>query len=96
MQVGLIIIAVLLLLIGIVSMVTPIPGGIFLIVFGFGLLIYASPRAEKYIRIQRTQKKWINSAMTWVEDKMGANLSGTMRRTRPCFQINTPTQHNGA
>jgi hypothetical protein len=46
-------------------------------------MIYASGWAANWIRAKRINTAWVNKTMTWLEDKMGERLSGTMRRTRP-------------
>ncbi|MEP5762302.1 MAG: hypothetical protein ABJ327_23905 [Litoreibacter sp.] len=76
-------IAIIVLLIGSVSMFTPFPGGTLLIAGGCTLLICTSERAALKIKNTRRNKSWVNAPMTWVENKMGARLSGPMRRTRP-------------
>lgn len=48
-------------------------------------MIYASGRAANWIRAKRINTAWVNKTMTWLEDKMGERLSGTMRRTRPAM-----------
>ena len=76
-------IAVVLLLVGLVSMFTPMPGGTLLIAGGCALLICTSEKAAHKIQATRSDKKWVNGPMTWIENKLGARLSGPMRRTRP-------------
>jgi len=71
------------LLLGLVSMVTPIPGGVLLITIGGGMVICNSERAENYMRIKRQNFTRLDSAMNWMEKKMGNRLSGPLRRTRP-------------
>lgn len=74
--------AIIMLLIGLVSMVTPLPGGTLLIAGGCALLICTSQRAANWIARQRSLRGWVNRPMIWVEDKLGERLSGPMRRTR--------------
>lgn len=78
--------AYLMLLIGLVSMVSPIPGGTFLIAGGCAILICTNERTAGKIRNVRGNKPWVNTSMIWIEDKMGPRLSGPMRTTRPIAQ----------
>jgi len=73
----------ILLLLGLVSMVTPIPGGTLFIVVGGGMIICSSEKAEKYIRGKRLKHAGLNERMIWIEDKMGQRISAPLRRTRP-------------
>jgi len=75
--------AYIILLIGFVSMFTPIPGGTLLIVAGCTLLICSNARAAAKVKSLRTTKPMLNKTLTWVEDKMGERVSGPMRSTRP-------------
>jgi len=73
----------IMLLFGMVSMVTPIPGGILLIAVGGGMVICSSDRAENYIRGKRLKHPSLDKQMAWIEDKMGERISAPLRRTRP-------------
>jgi len=73
----------LLLLIGLVSMVTPIPGGTLLIATGGGMIICASETAARWVQACRRRFNRFNSVMTWIENKMGERISAPLRRTRP-------------
>ena len=75
--------AILLLVLGLFSMISPIPGGPSFIAADCALLICTSERAARSIQAARTSKSWINKPMAWVEEKIGERLSGPMRRTRP-------------
>ncbi len=83
MKLILTVIALILLFFGLISMFTPFPGGTLLIAGGCALLICTSERAANMIKTTRTNKRWVNGPMTWMENKMGERLSGPMRRTRP-------------
>lgn len=74
------------LLIGIVSMVTPIPGGTFLIAVSLTALICSSSRARRCLQILRTRLAFLNKTILWVEEKMGDRVrivSNALRQTRP-------------
>ena len=75
--------AIILLVLGLISMFSPIPGATLFLAAGFAILICSSERAARYIKAARTAKAWINKPMTWLEEKIGERLSGPMRLTRP-------------
>jgi uncharacterized protein YqgC (DUF456 family) len=80
------ILAVIILLAGIVSMITPIPGGTLLIAGGFSLLICSSSKAQACVRYVRTKNSRFNKIIFWMEDKVGVriNFIGTaLAKTRP-------------
>ena len=73
-------------LIGIVSMLTPLPGGTFLIAGGMTTLICTSPRARNCLRYARTRVSFINRMFFWLEEKVGSRVNivgNALRRTRP-------------
>ena len=73
----------LLLFLGVVSMVSPIPGGTLLITVGGGMIICSSTAAANFVQVCRVKYKRVNKVMTWLEDKMGEKMSAPLRRTRP-------------
>ncbi len=78
--------ASILVLIGLASMVTPIPGGIIMISGGLTTLICSSPRAQFCIRFIRTRTAWFNKAFFWLEGKMGKRvkiIGDALAKTRP-------------
>lgn len=75
------------MIVGSISMVTPIPGGTLAITVGVGMIICASERAAAFIKKGREKYLRLNQVMTWMEDKMGLRLSSPLRRTRPAEQI---------
>ncbi|MGI9205397.1 MAG: hypothetical protein ACR2Q3_15380 [Woeseiaceae bacterium] len=91
MRIVLLVIGSALLLVGLISMVTPIPGSTFLIATGTGLLICTSKRVTSWIRQTRTGSTRFNRSVTWIENKMGDKLSGPLRQTRPIDQTDTKT-----
>lgn len=76
----------ILLVVGLISMVTPIPGGTLAITLGVGMIICASERAAAFIKKGREKYLRLNQVMTWMENKMGLRLSSPLRRTRPAQQ----------
>ncbi|MFT6222077.1 MAG: hypothetical protein ACJA0C_001485 [Candidatus Endobugula sp.] len=80
------IIASIVLLFGLISMVTPIPGGTIMIAGSLTTLICVSPRAQSYIRAMRTRINWFNKAVFWLEEKVGTRISfmgEALEKTRP-------------
>lgn len=80
------IIASLVLLFGLVSIVTPIPGGTFLIAGSLTALICSSPLARRCIQVMRTKMNWLNKGILWVEAKVGDRIGivgRALRQTRP-------------
>ena len=78
--------ASVILLIGIVSMVTPIPGGTVMIAGSLTALICSSPRARRCLQFMRTRMNWFNKMVAWVEKSVGDRIGivGTaLRQTRP-------------
>ena len=75
----------LLLLMGTISMVTPIPGGTFMLAAGSVLLICASPWFRRCLQILRTRFGLFNRIMTWMENKMGDRIGGVLKLTQPGY-----------
>jgi len=73
----------ILLLLGLISMVTPIPGGTLAITVGAGLIICSSETAANKIKVWRSKHTRFNRPVTWIENKMGERLSRPLRLTRP-------------
>ena len=74
---------IVLLVIGLISMPTPIPGGTFLITVSAGMIICSSDTAARYIQSFRAKFNRFDRAVFWLENKMGERLSEPLRRTRP-------------
>jgi len=80
------ILASVLLLIGLVSMLTPIPGGTVLIAGSLTALICSSPLARRCLQVMRTKMNWLNKGVLWVENKVGDRIGIVGRalgQTRP-------------
>lgn len=73
----------ILLLLGLMSMLTPIPGGTLAIATGAGLVICASQTAADMLKNYRIKYSRLNGVITWLENKMGQRLSRPLRLTRP-------------
>jgi hypothetical protein len=80
------IVASVVLLFGLVSMVTPIPGGTFLIAGSLTALICSSPFARRCLQVLRTKLNWLNKGILWIEEKAGDRIGvvgRALRQTRP-------------
>jgi len=86
MRTVILILGILLLLLGLTSMVTPIPGGTIMIATSLGMIICSSKRAELFLRQNRANRAWLNAALSWIENKLGERLSAPLRRTRPAVE----------
>ncbi|MGI9464779.1 MAG: hypothetical protein ACR2OM_12605 [Aestuariivirgaceae bacterium] len=78
-----IIFALVLLTLGLLSWLTPFPGGTPAIALGLTILIYHSERAANAVSNWRLTHDIFNRAITWMEEKVPARLGNTLRRTRP-------------
>lgn len=78
--------ASVLLLLGLISMVTPIPGGTIMIAVSLTTLICTSPRAQAFLRYLRSRIDTLNRIFNWLEEKVGkqiAFIGDALSRTRP-------------
>ncbi len=66
--------AMLSILFGMVSMVTPIPGGTVLIAGGLTALICSSPTARYCLMWVRSRVSWFNKLIFWLEEKVGSRI----------------------
>ena len=67
-------------------MVTPIPGGTFLIAGGLTTLICTSPRARLCLRFFRSRFGFLDKLFVWLENKVGTRVAvvgNALRKTRP-------------
>ena len=78
-----ILVGAILLTLGLISMLTPIPGGVLVIALGAGMIICASPTATNFIRAYRSKNLRFNQLLAWFENKIGERLSRPLRMTRP-------------
>lgn len=73
----------ILLVLGILSLATPIPGGILVLALGAGMVICTSETAAGKLREFRTTHPRANRTIVWMESKMGERLGAPLRGTRP-------------
>jgi hypothetical protein len=83
------------ILLGMVSMVTPIPGGVIFIAGGLTVLICYNSTARICLRWIRTRAGWVNKAVFWLENKVGKRVSvigAALKQTRPLITDSTSHQ----
>jgi len=83
-------VSLLILLIGIVSMVTPIPGGTFMIAISVSTLICSNTRAQRIMRQLRTKYSAFNRMVFWLEKKVGGRVKFigiALEKTRPQTEV---------
>lgn len=68
------IISLLLLFIGVISMITPIPGGTFLIAISMSILICSNAKAQACMRFFRTKYTSVNRFIFWLESNLGTRI----------------------
>jgi len=66
--------SVIIIFFGLISMLTPIPGGIILVTSGLTALICSSPAARNGLMRIRTKVNWFNKVFFWLELKVGSKL----------------------
>lgn len=72
-----------LVLLGLISWLTPFPGGTALIAIGLTLLICASETAARAVKKSRSKIPVLDKGMIWIEEHVPAKLADALRRTRP-------------
>lgn len=75
--------AVVCLVVGLITVWTPIPSGVPLIAVGIFLLLTVSPRAKRILRGLRTRYGRLDRAVEWVEVRAHRSMATTLKRTRP-------------
>ena len=89
------ILAAMSILLGLVSIVTPIPGGTILIAGGLTAMICVSPTAQFCLMWLRSRVSWINKLVFFLEHKVGTRIElvGTaLGKTHPC-QVGSTLSH---
>jgi len=71
------------LLVGLLTVWTPLPTGIPLIALGIVILITVSATARRLMRLARGRWGKLDNAIALVETRVGRNMSTMLRRTRP-------------
>ncbi len=76
----------LLIIVGGISMLTPIPGGTFMLAVGSVLLICSSPKFRGWMQLCRSKSPRFNRMMLFMERKTGARLGGILKLTTPGYE----------
>ena len=74
---------ILSLILGLISLPTPLPIGAILLAFGTGLLVMTSPTARRIVRALRRRSGLVNGMIGRFEGRVGRPLGVALRRTRP-------------
>lgn len=69
--------------VGLVALMLPIPGAFLVLVMGITMLIATSEKSRKYIRALRTRFTRFNRSMEWLEDRTGERVGTILRQTQP-------------
>jgi len=88
--------AMLSILFGMVSMVTPIPGGTILIAGGLTALICSSPSARYCLMWVRSRVNWFNKLIFWLEKEVGSRIKiigVALGKTHPSEGIYNSVSH---
>jgi len=88
--------AMLSILFGLVSMLTPIPGGTILIAGGLTTLICSSPSARYCLMWIRARVSWFNKLIFWLEKKVGVRIKiigAALGKTHPPEDTTTLLSH---
>ncbi|WP_017445146.1 hypothetical protein [Gayadomonas joobiniege] len=73
-------------LLGLLTLVTPLPGTVILLATGLSLLIYASPKMRLCIQWARSRLPWVHRSFNWLQNKIGNKikvLGETLAKTQP-------------
>lgn len=73
----------LLSVIGLLLLVSPIPGATVMLALGIALLICSSTRAAGALQSLRTRIAWLNRSFSWLEDRAGQKIGAALKQTRP-------------
>ena len=74
---------ILLLILGLISLVSPIPGSTFFTASGMTLLICVSPWFRRCIYLGRGRLRFFNKVMTFLEEHTGQRIGDVLKKTRP-------------
>jgi len=85
-RVALMILGTLMLLLGAISMVTPFPGGTFLLAAGSVLLICSCPWFRLCLQYARARFTLFDRMMVWLESRMGERIGTVLKMTQPGYR----------
>ncbi|MEM8856517.1 MAG: hypothetical protein AAGD34_22695 [Pseudomonadota bacterium] len=82
-KIAFIVIAAVCLLVGLLTVWTPLPTGIPLIAVGIVLLVTVSATARRYLKRARERSAALDKGIHEVEKRAGRNMATMLKRTRP-------------
>ena len=74
---------VLMFAVGLILTPTPIPLGVPIMALALFLLIATNRAAARLVARWRKRLDWLNRAFMFIEDRSGAKIGRTLKRTRP-------------
>lgn len=75
--------AMILVPVGLVALMLPIPGAFLVLALGITMLIATSEKSRKHIRALRARYTRFNRSMEWLEDRTGERVGAILRQTQP-------------
>ncbi len=72
--------AVLLILVGLVTAITPIPFGLPLVIIGFLMLATISPATLRFVR---RRWRWLDRRLRWLQKKLPKWMTRSLRKSDP-------------
>lgn len=81
--------AFVLITVGPLTAVSPIPGGSLVFPIGLSILICESHRARRVVKYSRTRLPVLNNAMHWVSERAGKKIGDALKLTSP-DEANSP------
>jgi hypothetical protein len=71
------------IVLGLLTVWTPLPTGVALLAVGTFLLVSVSPTARRMMHNWRRRSDRVDRALAWIEDRAHRNVAVPLRRTRP-------------
>ena len=80
------VVALIVLILGVISLVSPIPGGLLVIAFSVTTLICVNAKAQACVLYFRSKYEFVNKIFTFLQNKIGSRIhfiGDALRRTEP-------------
>ncbi|WP_349359617.1 hypothetical protein [Stappia sp.] len=75
--------ASVLIVLGLLTVLLPLPTGVPLLALGFVLILATSRAATRWLRGHRRHRARLDHAFTWLETRAPKGVANVLRRTRP-------------
>ncbi|WP_439527742.1 hypothetical protein [Pannonibacter sp.] len=75
--------AAVMIVLGLLTVLLPIPTGVPLLAGGAMLILSTSPSAARWLRRRRRGSGWLNGWFTWLEQRAPLRLARILGRSRP-------------